>query len=554
MADFLWEQNPHTSQPDRFKKLYNEDNFLRLTDRLTVHGYEKTYFHRKRENGDFIVAIGSCYYPGKTIAASLEDILDTGTFDGATIARLKTELVGQYILVIKKGGTLYFLNDNWQVRQIFYSPNPHIIASSLSVLEERLTTGSQYPDEYKIFEYLAAQYVYYYPAWFNNGTMHKGIFFLRPFEYIEMDAATGHGEIKSIQFRIDNKKETHLESLVNRFIDTLKAIIENPAFRDQPVGLTLTGGYDSRLISSTAAPYYESSELRLGISRDIAASLEDLTIAEKVARRLKRPLRKCYTTDESRENFNFYTEGMSPPQNCVIAPLIEEAGRYAVGFGGIFGTELFKPLPIYSSAADFAAKRIAHARKYMKAGENLWQQLEASIIAEIMDIEKHYLLSEPDINDHIHILYLLHTGFFGSFMLAPYNIKGLQVEPYGHFKILDLVMKLHPSFKPYSILLGNGFLQKEAMARINYRAGKITTTHQRPLLPLSARTLPAYLYPFLANKFRIHLQLFKIRWNIGKRDDQQKVFETLANDIQIVPNGREIFFKERIEKKYRTNP
>ncbi len=550
MADFLWKNNREKPLPDRFKQLYGKDNILRLTDQLTVYGIEKTYFHHNRENGDFITVIGACYYPGKTISETLEEILETKTFTPSTAANLKMELAGQYILILKKGGSLYFFNDNWQVRQIFYSNDLDMIGSSFSVLEEYAGTGSKFLNEYKIFEYLATQYIFYYPAWLNNGTMHKGISFLRPFEYIEVDAGSGHAEIKSIQFRLNNKKETQLDSLVNQFIDTLRSIIENPGFRDRPVGLTLTGGYDSRLISSTATPYYEKSELRVGISREIPSSLEDLAIAEKVARRLKRPLRELSTTDDSKEIFNFYTEGMSPPQNFVIAPIIEDSGRYAVGFGGIFGTELFKPIPACSSADDFVTKRIIRTRRFMKAGENLWQQFEAAIIDEIHHIEKHYLLSEPNINDHIHILYLLNTGFFGSFMLAPYNIKGLQVEPYGHFKILDLVMKLHPSFKPSSLLIGDGFFQKKVLAKINYAVGKITTTHKRPMLPVTIRTLPVYLRRYFPEKCRIYFRLLKNRLNISSRGRQPQNFEPLYNNIYLIPNGREIFFKHRIEKKY----
>jgi hypothetical protein len=550
MADFLWKNNREKPLPDRFKQLYGEDNILRLTGQLTVYGFEKTYCHQNRENGDFIVSIGACYYPGKTITLTLEEILQTGTFNQATIANLKMKLVGQYILIIRKDRCLYFFSDNWQVRQIFYSKDLKIIGSSFSVLEENLGTGSDFLNQYKVFEYLAIHYVFYYPAWINKGTMHKEIFFLRPFQYIEIDMTSLHVEIKSLQFRIDNKKEMQLDSLSSRFVDTLGRIIENPEFLDQPVGLTLTGGYDSRLISSIAARFYEKSELRVGISREIPFSQKDAAIAEKVARRLKRPLRKLSTSDESKEAFNLFTEGMSPAQNFIITPIIEDSGRYTLGFGGIFGTELFKPIPVYSNAPDFVMKRITHTRTFMKADENLWQQLEAAVNEEIRNIEKHYLLSERNINNHIHILHLLNTGFFGSFMLAPYNIKGLQVEPYGHFEIFDLVMKLSPSFRPRSLLINGGFLQKEALAKVNYSLGKITTTHKRPMLPVTIRTLPAYLYGYFLDKCRIYFHIFKNRLNRKKGSPLQD-FECILDDIHHIPNGTEVLLKKRIEKKYR---
>ncbi|MGD2087934.1 MAG: asparagine synthase-related protein [Candidatus Aminicenantes bacterium] len=549
MADFLWQNKREKILPARFKQLYGEDNHLQLTDQLTVYGFDKTYFHHNRENGDFIVSIGACYYPGKTIINTLEEILQTGTFNQATIANLKMKLVGQYILIIKKDHCLYFFSDNWQVRQIFYSKDKKIIGSSFSVLEDYLGTGRDFLDPYKVFEYLAIHYIFYYPGWINKGTMHKEIFFLRPFQYIEIDMTRLQVEIKSLQFRIDNKREMQLASLSSRFVDTLGQVIENPGFRDQPVGLTLTGGYDSRLISSIAARYYEKSEPRVGISREIPFSQKDAAIAEKVARRLKRPLRKLATTVNAKETFDFYTEGMSPVQNFIITPIIEDSGRYTVGFGGIFGTELFKPIPEYANMPDFVMKRIAHARTFMKADENLWQQLEAAINEEFHNLEKHYLLSEKNINDYIRILHLLDTGFFGSFMLAPYNIKGLQVEPYGHFKIVDLVMKLPSSFKPGSLLMSGGFFQKQALAKVNYPVGKIITTHKRPMLPMTIRTLPVYLYGYFLDKCRIYFHIFKNRL-VRKKGSLQQDFECILDDIHHIPNGTEVLFKKRIEKKY----
>ena len=186
----------------------------------------------------------------------------------------------------------------------------------------------------------------------------------------------------------------------------------------------------------------------------------------------------------------------------------------------------------------------------MKADENLWQQLEAALNEEFHLIEKHYLLSEQNIDDYIHILHLLDTGFFGSFMLAPYNIKGLQVEPYGHFKIVDLVMKLPPSFKPASLLMSGGFFQKDALAKVNYPLGKITTTHKRPMLPVTIRTLPAYLYRYFLDKCRIYFHIFKNRLNIKNRGQQHQDFKCILDDIHHIPDGTEVLFKNRIEEKY----
>jgi len=84
---------------------------------------------------------------------------------------------------------------------------------------------------------------------------------LRPFQYIEIDTNSGKVDIKSVQFQLDNRKDNQIDQLAGQFLENLKGTIENPGFQNQPVGLTLTGGYDSRLISAIAAPFYKNSEL-----------------------------------------------------------------------------------------------------------------------------------------------------------------------------------------------------------------------------------------------------------------------------------------------------
>lgn len=560
MADFLFLKNQEKVFPPRFQHLYKEGDQLRLSEHLAIYGLSGTYFLHEQENGDYICAIGACFYPGKTIPETLREILE-GMFIETTIADLKRELAGQYILMIKKGGFLYFFSDIWQVRQIFYSKDLKIVGSSFSVLEDYLATGSGFLNEYKVFEYLAIQYVLYYPAWINKGTLHKEIFFLRPFEYIEVETGSGGVRIKSLCFQLDNRKETRLDHISGQLLETLRRVIENPGFRYEPVGLTLTGGYDSRLISSIAAPFYEKSEFRVGAAKEIPASLTDAAIAREVARRLKRPIRELTVGNDAREKFDFYTEGMSPAQNFTITPVIEDTGRYGVGFGGIFGTELFKPIPIYSDTGDFITKRIAQAREYLKADESMWQELEAAVREEIRLVEEHYILSEQDINQHIHILHLLNTGFFGSFMLTPYNINGLQVEPHGHFKVFELVIKMPLSFKPSSLLMSGGFLQKQVMAKVNYSAGKVNTTHKRPMLPVTVRTAPVYLFRYFLDKCRIYWHIFKNRFlnrfpnrfrikKSSRSQQEQEEFEPVVCEIYHIPNGTEMNFKKRIEKRY----
>ncbi|MCP4148316.1 MAG: hypothetical protein GY757_11250, partial [bacterium] len=398
---------------------------------------------------------------------------------------------------------------------------------------------------YKVFEYLAIQYVMYYTSWINGRTMHKDICFLRPYEYICIDTGTSDAEVRSVKFIINNRKETNLDKLSNRLESILKSVIENPGFKEQRVALTLTGGYDSRLITAIAEKYYKKAVCRISVSDESHSSLQDAVIASKVAERIKRTLIKLTLPGEAEEKFRLYSEGMSPAANIVITSAYEDAGSYPIGFGGCYGTELFKSKPYYSEIGDFVKARITGARAFLKADEEMWQQLQLAIEEQFESIREHYILSEKNTCDIIQLLFILTTGSFSSFLLAPFNINGLQVEPYGYFKIIELVLQLPPEFKPPALLIGGGFLQKEVMAKVNPGLGKITTTHKRPMLPVSFKTFPIYMWNYFWDKYRIYSYHIRKRFKVSEAEPD---FESIIENISCIPNGSETYFKEKVNR------
>jgi hypothetical protein len=116
------------------------------------------------------------------------------------------------------------------------------------------------------------------------------------------------------------------------------------------------------------------------------------------------------------------------------------------------------------------------------------------MLEEFKDIEKHYKLSVPNILDKVRIFILLRTAFFSSFMLAAYNIKGLQVEPYGYFKLLEIALKIpEEHIRRGGKSRNTNLVQKKAMSEVSYNIGKIITTHYQPMLPYTIWTSPYYL-------------------------------------------------------------
>jgi len=350
-------------------------------------------------------------------------------------------------------------------------------------------------------------------------------------------------EVRSFRFQVDNRKENDKTVLSDRLIERMGSVILNPAFRDQKIGATLTGGYDSRLVVSIANTYYDYIEYRIGVSDENPSTKKEAATAKRLARLMAKPLHESLTGKDTIEDFEFLTSGMSPVQNHVIASIIQEAGRYELGFGGCFGTEAFKPLPPYQSDEEFIAGRIERAKSFLKVPEEMWQRLESEIRRELELIRHHYLLLEPNYLDSIHILYLLNTGVFSTFMLSPYNIYGMQVEPYAHYSVFELALQVPLRFKPGSLWVGGGFLQKEAMTKINPTLGKVLTTHSRPMLPCTLTTFGRYFYHYFKDKTRIYSNIFRARL---KKEPPLENFETIIDGVSHIPNGTEVFFKKKV--------
>jgi hypothetical protein len=454
-----------------------------------IYGNENTY-HILRDGEDYIASVG---YVGLRNGVSIRDTLSKilPSFHQSRIAELKKELVGEYVLLIKKGDLLYVFSDFIGTRNVFYSEDDRIVSTSYREVENVIGTRPVDLDVYKVWEYIAMRYILY-PTWLGRSTYHKRIKWLLPNEYLEMNLESQHLRVASIEHVIDNRKEDDLSLLSDDLISTLRTQIVRREYMDSNVSATLTGGHDSRLIAAIAAEHYRHIRYRIAVSAERKDTLMDQKVAEKVARVRGIPIDvHPVKQEEDMDRFCEFTEGLSPAYNYTITPLLNGHARYSLGLGGAYGTELFMELP-WTTVDDYVQAKMKRARKFLRVEESIWQSLSDSIHGEFRRIRKHYLLTDGDDRDYIRLFCVTITARYGSFILSAYNRFSYQIDPFGCYPVLRVALRVAPTLWGNHKRLGGSYtVQKAAMAKIEPRMAKVMTySHYRPMMPLSASLFP----------------------------------------------------------------
>ncbi len=495
-----------------------------------------------RNGEDTIASIGYvCHINGYSVQATLSKILIS--FDESQIGALKKTLVGQYVILIKKGDSIYLFSDFMGTRNIFYSDDGQVISSSFSKVENILGTCASDLDIYKVFEFLAMRHVLY-PTWLGRTTEHRRIKWLLPYEYLVIDISSSTFRLGSFVYTIDNKKQSDRSLLSSELLSTLRAIIGRKEFKNSPVAASLTGGRDSRLIAAVAAEEFPHIRYRTAVAADNLASMKDLEVAQKIATIQNIPLDVYhFQPGRDEERFIELTEGFAPSFNHSVTPLIDSAGSYSLGLGGVYGTELFIAIP-WNSIDDYVQLRIENAKQALRVEDNFWDYFREALHDEFRRIKEHYQLSNDDDRDYIRLFNLLDTARYSSFILSAYNRESYQLEPYGSYPILDLALRVDPSlWGNHKRFGGNALVQKAAMANLDTRLARVMTYSTfRPMSPLSLTSAPFYLIGFT-------LQVAD--WLRDKFDDIKK--EPTRTDLPggyYLSNGWEKQFLGRTVKKY----
>jgi hypothetical protein len=542
MSDFVWGKITQSFIDTRLEQLY--ETKLLPTNELAIHANKGTYNCFKSDN-DFVFVLGYCHHPEKTIEQSLQvqDLLIS--FTELKIGTIKSSYLGQYILIIKKEENLFIFADCMQVRNIFYSTEEKIISSSFNSIENYLGTGLNSLDKYKLFEFLAVGQIMF-PGWLGNGTCHKGIKRLRNYEYIKIDLKDKSISIKNIEYKIDNRKVMDMEFLAAELIKNLEKSICQEHLRSENIGATITGGYDSRLVTAIAAKYYEKIQLRIGISSDRPRSINDYKIAQKIAEKYSTRLDVYYKNGTKDEELFFnMTEGFVPNDNSGTTRLIDNTHLYSMGLGGLCGTQLFFP-DKFSSGSDFIDFYVSLLKHKFINCDDYIECFYENLKNEFLNLKKQCVFSEDSEQDLLRLFRLHNSLYYGSFIHSAFNIKGIQMEPYLTMPVIETAFKVPDIFKGKKERFGGtNFVQKKAMSLVDYNVGKFMTfSHFEPMLPLSIRTMPLYSMGYF---------LHVVDW-LKIRTMSKKIAPSITNFYgrQYISNGWNSTFIRRIQEKYDT--
>ena len=146
-----------------------------------------------------------------------------------------------------------------------------------------------------------------------------------------------------------------------------------------------------------------------------------------------------------------------------------------MGFGGVYGTELFMPIP-WNSIDEYIQQRIAGARRALRIEDGFWNIFREALYDEFQRTKEHFQLSGGDERDYIRLFNLLDTVRYSSFILSAFNRAGYQLEPYGNYDVLDLALRVAPAlWGNHRKLGGDALVQQGAMAVLNQRVASVLT-------------------------------------------------------------------------------
>ncbi len=483
MADFYYKSNISDISVIKFDKLYS--NKCYITNDLCVFYNDHTIIQVKQGN-DSVTLLGYAYASGQTTEQYLSDLLLN--FTEKQIAEIKKQLLGQYTIIIQKGKILYFFSDFLQTRNIYYSENEISVCSSFGVLHAHQKTEI---NMYKAFEFLAMRHCLY-PVCLGNTTLNNQIKRLRAYEYLKIHTDSNTLQVAELLFFIDNSKIESKHEISELTLITLQHAIYHPDLKNKTVSTTITGGFDSRLVTTLTLKYYQDTNLRISTQKDIYSL--DRAIAQKVATVLSLPL-KIYETDPQKQAKDFYslTDGLAPRENLTMIQLFQSRDRGTLEFGGAFGTELYTS-PAGNDQEEIINNYLNNIKTHLKADESYYNLFRQALQDEFNNLRTHYKLKQQDTRDIIRMFNLLITGFFSSSFISAYNIHGQSFEVFGTFPVIEAGLKIPYAYLGSKWTLGRFyFIPKILMEKLDKRICKIETTHFCPMRPLSIYSFIPYL-------------------------------------------------------------
>ncbi len=481
MADFYYSFQSK-AVPTKFSKLYKQQ--MDVVSGLTIFSNYEIEEYQSKKATAFI--IGTSTVVGKEKGSFVTSVLNS--FEPArSMPSIQRSLVGQYVIVITTDeGKSYIQSDFLNIRSVFFDAKAGEAASSIGALGA-FPNGER--DDYKAFEFRSMRGCIY-PQWLGSATALPSVSKLRTCQYLEIDHATGQINVHDTVIRMDNTKPASPEKNAMICTGILKSIIGS--FSNYRAASTITGGYDSRIISAICSKKIDDLTLRISTMGN--PDFKDLKIARKVARVLGRKM-SVYTAnlEKDADNFFNYTDGLTPFENCIVTSMMYRTGDFAVGFGGTLGTEIFSTLRYVSCDElidDF--RRIASQQD--NVNEEYVKRFEQSLRDEFAHISTHIKLALNEERDIVRLFWTFATARFASPIVSAFDINGHQMEPFATFPMVEAALGISYDYQGDSKTYGRFYMiPKMIMKSISTRVGIIDSTHFAPFLPLSFFTFPMYV-------------------------------------------------------------
>ena len=509
---------------------------------LTLTGAQNTYSIIYQDK-DWICSLGYCsLYGSNSMASSLKQILSD--FDEQKIPLIKQTLHGQYVLIIKKDNFLYILNDFIGARNIFYSPQLNSASSSFIMLEDIIGVQPEDLDYFKLLEFLAIKEVLY-PCWLGSKTAIHKINWLLPYEYLKVDLNQSGLKIKSMEFTLDNEKSPDLKQQAHFLIEILENTIYKKELESELVASSLTGGRDTRLVTAIVIKKYLNSRYRTAFSTTSRNSLYDLRIAKKISKITGVPL-DIYELKlpEHEQIFIEITESFTPTFNLTICPLILNAGKYKLGFGGAYGTEVFSPIYV-RDLSEFMAGIKLRIKKSLIINDRFYEYVISAIIEQLQELKKHYHLKIYSEKDYIRLLQLFITARYSSFLIGAFNQFGYNLEPFGTFPVIELGLQISESnWGSKRSLRGDALIEKQALVSLSPEMARVLAYSSfRPVMPLTIESSPRFVLGF-------SIQL--IDWVINKFNKAKNIKAIpVFSDVYYYSSGWHQYYYQRFLKYFK---
>lgn len=260
--------------------------------------YSLGNFWKKNDN-EFIAAVGSFLYKSKTGSEALSEIFNDFSGD---VNKIKKKCVGIYSFIILKNNEVYIFNDYYGICDLNYFQDKDVFFISNSLSELVKCCDSLNLNENGVITEC------FHTGCFSAFTPFDDVFKVTGDQYIRIiDEKFEVCIIPYSDYKYNNEFISEEQSL-NELTSLLEKYSKNIANCFKDVAVNVTGGLDSRAVLASLLKGGIKPKLLYGVGNSYVAPtcLDDYNIVKQLAKNLKLPLYSMNWNDvESISGFSF---------------------------------------------------------------------------------------------------------------------------------------------------------------------------------------------------------------------------------------------------------